>query len=175
MSGQMYRRISSFLCHRMARFKLDGSFSREIRLSEGISQGSVLSPTLFLLYVNDIVNTIPPRVTNSIHADDLAAWTSAEHISTAAHVMQGTTNRVSSWTNEWCMKINFSKTQSTLFSRSTVKEKVTIKPKNMPVPQVDNPALLGVTMDTCLMWKAHLGTVGKARSPKETGWHNLGS
>ena len=75
VSGQMYKWISSFLYHRVARVKLDGSLSREIRLSEGVPQGSVLSPTLFLLYVNDIVNTLPPRVTNSLHADDLAPRT----------------------------------------------------------------------------------------------------
>ena len=51
--------------------------SAEIRLNEGVLQGSVLSPTQFLLYVNDIVNTLPPRVINSSHADDLAAWTFA--------------------------------------------------------------------------------------------------
>ena len=79
VSGQMYSWISSFLYHRTARVKLDGSLSREIRLSEGVPQGSVLSPTIFLLYVNDIVNTLPPRVTSSLHADNLAAWTSAEH------------------------------------------------------------------------------------------------
>ena len=83
VSGQMYIWISSFLYHRMARLKLDGSLSREIRLKERVPQGSVLSLTLFLLYVSDIVNTLPPRVTNSLHADDLAAWTSAEHTSTA--------------------------------------------------------------------------------------------
>ena len=86
----MYRWISSFLYHRMARVKLHGSLSREIKLSEGVPQGSVLSHTLFLLYVNDIVKTHPPRVTNSLHADDLAVWTSAEHIPTATHVMQET-------------------------------------------------------------------------------------
>ena len=89
------QRISSFLHHRVARVKLDGSLSREIRLSEGVPQGRVLSPTLFLLYVNDIVNTLPPRVTYSLHVDDLAAWASAEHTSTATHVMQETsTERV---------------------------------------------------------------------------------
>ena len=87
VSGQMYKWTSSFLYHRVARVKLDGSLSREIRLSEGVPQGSVLSPSVFLLYVHDIVNTLPPRVTNSLHADDLAALTSAEHTSTATHVM----------------------------------------------------------------------------------------
>ena len=61
VSGQMYKWISSFLYHRVARVKLDGSLRREIRLSEEVPQGSVLSPTLFLLYVNDIVNTLPPK------------------------------------------------------------------------------------------------------------------
>ena len=109
VSGQMYRWIRSFLYHRMARVKLDGSLSREIRISEGVPQGSVLSPTLFLLYVNGIVYTLPPRVTNSLHADDLAAWTSAEHTSTATHVMQETINRVSSWAEERCTEIDCSK------------------------------------------------------------------
>ena len=36
MSGQMCRWISSFLYHRMARVKLNGSLSREIRLCEGV-------------------------------------------------------------------------------------------------------------------------------------------
>ena len=134
----MYKWISSFVYHRMAREKLDGALSIEIRLKEGVPQGSVLSPTLFLLYVNDIVNTLPPKVTNSLHADDLAAWTSAEHTSIVTHVMQKTINRVSSWANEWCTEINCSKTQAALFSLSTVKEKVLLKLKDMPVPQVDN-------------------------------------
>ena len=136
--------------------KLDESLSREIRLSEGVPQGSFLSPTLFILFVNDIVNTLPPRITNSIHADDLAAWTSAEHTSTATHVMQETINRVSSWADGWCMEINCSETQATLFSLSTVKEKVMLNLEDMPVPQVDNPTLLGVTLDT---WKTHLEAV----------------
>ena len=146
----MYNWISSFLYHKVARVKLDGSLSREIRLSEGVPQGSVLSPTLFLLYVNDVVNTLPPRVTNSLHADDLAVWTSAEHTSTATHVMEETINRVSSWADEWCMEINCSGTQATLFSLSTVNERVVLRLEDMPVPQVDNQTFLGVTLDTPL-------------------------
>ena len=152
----------------MAREKLDGSLSREIRPSEEVPQGRVLSPTLFLLYVNDIVNTLPPRVTNSLHAGDLAAWTAAEHTSTATHAMQETINRVSSCEVEWCMEINCSKAQATLFSLSTVKEKVMPKLEDMPVPQADNPTFLGVTLDTCLTWKTHLQAVA-ARSVGKLG------
>ena len=90
------------------------------RLSEGVPQESVLSPALFLQYVNDTVNTLPPRVINSLHADDLAAWTSAEHTSTATR--HASDHQLSSWADEWCMEINCSKTQATLFSLSTVKK-----------------------------------------------------
>ena len=64
------------------------------------------------------------------------------------------------------MEINCSKTQTTLLSLSTVKEKVMLKLKDMPVPQVDNPTFLGVTLDTRLTWKSHLKAVS-ARSARK--------
>ena len=90
--------------------------------------------------------------------------------------MQKTINRVSSWADERCMEINCSKTQAILFSLSTVKEKVMLKLEDMPVPQVDNPTFLGVTLDTRLTSGGSCGKIcEKARFPKETGGHNLGS
>ena len=75
VSGQIYKMISScfFFHHRMARVKFDRSLSRDIRLSDGIPQGSVISPTPFFLYVNDFVNTLPPTVTDFLLAGGLAA------------------------------------------------------------------------------------------------------
>ena len=66
------------------------------------------------------------------------------------------------------MEINCSKTQAALFSLSTVKEKVILKLEDMPVPQVDNPTFLGVTLDTRLTWKTHLEAVA-ARSVRKLG------
>ena len=84
------------------------------------------------------------------------------------HVRQETINRVWSRANEWCMDVNCSETQATLFSLSTVKRKVMLKLKNMPVPQVDNPTFLGVTLDKHLTWKTHLEAVA-ARSMRKLG------
>ena len=157
----MYKWISSFLYHRMARVKLDGSLSREIRSGDEVPQGSVLSPKLFVLYVNDIVDTLPPRVTNSLHAGCIDLCRTHLH----SHTCHA---RVSFWAVEWCMETNCSKTQATFFSLSTVKEKVMLKLEDMPVPQADNPTFLGVTLDTRLTWKTHLEAVA-ARPVRKLG------
>ena len=72
--SQMCRWISSFHLRRRAEWNL-------------MDPSAEKPGKLFLLFINDIVNTLPPWVTNSLHADDLAAWTSAEQTSTAIHLM----------------------------------------------------------------------------------------
>ena len=46
--------VNEFLLGRSQRVTLDGQLSEEVRVTSGVSQGSVLCPLLFLAYVNDI-------------------------------------------------------------------------------------------------------------------------
>ena len=69
---KMYMWIQHFLFASTARVKLDGILGKKVCLREGIPQGGVLSPTLFLVFINDILTTISKRVSNTLHADDLA-------------------------------------------------------------------------------------------------------
>ena len=139
--------------------KSDGTISRHVKLREGAPQGGVVSSTLFLVYMNDITTTVPRHVSNTLHADDFAVWCAEEHTTTAVHRIQNTINKVCSWTESWALQLNTTKTVSTLFTLSTAKEKVSLRLNNQPVPQVETPTFLGVTLDTCLTWKSHLEAV----------------
>ena len=111
---------------------------------EGVPQGGVLSPTLFLVYINDILTTISKRVSNTLHADDLAIWNASEHTTTATYRIQEAISGISKWTLDWGLEINTSNTNSTLFSLSTSKEQIKLRLKDEIVPQT----FLGVKLDT---------------------------
>ena len=71
------------------------------------------------------------------------------------------------------------KTQATVFSLSTSKEKVTIKLGDKTLPQVETPTFLGVKLDTRLSWKPHIEDmekkgIKKLCCPEEIVWNTLG-
>ena len=70
------------------------------------------------------------------------------------------------------------KTQATVFSLSTSKEKVAIKLGDKTLPQVQTHTFLGVKLDTRLSWKPHIEDMEKihqeACCPVEIVWNTLG-
>jgi len=159
--GKMYKWLNDFLFRRTARVKLDGALSNLVKMREGVPQGGVISSTLFLVYINDLVTALPRHVMNTLHADDLAVWCSESSTATATHRIQTTIQTVSDWTSKWALNINKLKTVTTLFSLSTSKEKVKLKLDDHPVPQVETPTFLGATLDSRLTWKSHIEAVEK--------------
>ena len=55
ISAQIFGFISSFLSNRLLRVVLDSKCSQEYPVNRGVHQGSILGPTLFLLYKNDFI------------------------------------------------------------------------------------------------------------------------
>ena len=68
ISGQIFGLISSFLSNRPLRVVLDGQSSQEHPVNAGVAQGSILGPTLFLLYINDLPDDVICNI--AIYADD---------------------------------------------------------------------------------------------------------
>ena len=68
ISGQIFGLISSFLSNRRLRVVLDGKSSQEYPVNAGVPQGSIVGPTLFLLYINDLPDNVICDI--AIYADD---------------------------------------------------------------------------------------------------------
>ena len=66
--------VHNFLENRQQRVKMNGSFSTYTNLSRGVSQGSVLGPLFFNIYINDLLLSIQATdVCN--YADDTTIYT----------------------------------------------------------------------------------------------------
>ena len=58
VSGQLHKLVASFLEDRQMSVVLDGQRSSTKCINAGVPQGSILGPTLFLLYINDLPDGI---------------------------------------------------------------------------------------------------------------------
>ena len=76
----MFDLISSFLIKRWLRVVLDGKSSQENPVNAGVLEGSILVPTLLLLYIND---DLPDDVLCdiAINADDTTLCSKCNQVS----------------------------------------------------------------------------------------------
>ena len=169
--------IEDFLSGRSISVRMEGALSSTFSVNSGVPQGSVVSPTLFLLFINDLLS----NTTNLIHsfADDTTLHTSysfhsqiqaSEQLSMKRQTTADSVNRdlecISSWGTDNLVSFNQRKTQSMVI---TSKRNSSIPPVAMSDSQLSHASaitVLGMEIASDLSWKSHILNVAKSASKK---------
>ena len=109
ISGDILNWITGWLSDRKQRVVLNGERSDWLPVTSGVPQGSVLGPTLFVIFINPIDRLIVRlSAILSKFADDTKVGSIVNNESNSA-VLQEIINILSNWADEWQMTFNFTK------------------------------------------------------------------
>ena len=108
--------IKSFLTNRTFQVRIDSSYSHAKNLANGLPQGSILSPKLFSIIINDLPHVLTCPA--ALYADDCRFWEVGTNISQLSYnTLQENLNIVNEWCSKWGFKTSKSKSAAVLFTR----------------------------------------------------------
>ncbi len=116
--GAMFRWLCAFLTDRRIRVAHRSSYSAWFPVTAGVPQGAVVSPELFLVFVNDLESSIPAPISHELFlfADDIAISGVDGGELGDAQINHALTH-VDLWLERWLMRASKSKTKVVCFTR----------------------------------------------------------
>ena len=107
--GSLLLWFRDYLTDRKQAVVVKGSKSTFLNISAGVPQGSVLGPTLFLIYINDLNNEI--ESITKLFADDTSMYLSLNDDQTRNRILNSDIQKISRWAESWKVTFNCQKTE----------------------------------------------------------------
>ena len=133
---------------------LDGKSSQEYLVSAGVPQGSIVGPTLFQLYINDLTDGVICGI--GIYADDTTLysgcdqasdlWQQLELVSELESDLRGTVD----WAGKWLVNFNAGKPQLVSFDWFNNSRSIDVKIDGSVLEENSSFKMLGLTVSSKL-------------------------
>ena len=132
-------------------------YSDWLETEAGVPQGSVLSPTIFLLYINDIQKFVE-HIKLILFADDITALIIANCLLSLMRESKLAAKQIQHWLTTNKLSMNVAKTNIIQFHlyQKQIDKLPELEVDNFKIVRLTNTGFLGVTIDENLNWESHL-------------------
>ena len=156
-SQSMLQWFSSFLERRQQQVLVNGSYSSWETVRSGIPQGTVLGPTLFLIFVNDLPMCLSTDC--ALFADDTTTYAIGRDTQLICTNLSSAMSAASNWAQSWGMLFNAEKSEHLSISSNGRPDSNEITMGNTKIPKVSSHKHLGVTVQNTLKWTEHIKNI----------------
>ena len=120
IKGNLLKLLTNYLSNRRLKVRVNGSLSSTSApffLNSGVPQGSILGPLLFLIYINDLCDSVKNSMLY-LYADDCSIFfpvpDNLDPVE-STRIMQEDLDNLSAWSRIWKLKFKASKSKEVIF------------------------------------------------------------
>ncbi len=153
--------FKNYLKDRLQRVVIGNKVSNTCNVNSGVPQGSIVGPTLFILFLNDITNDLSPGTNIALYADDTKIWRRI-NIQDDHWILQRDINQLLNWAAINKMVFHPSKSHVLPISSSNIldmPDKFIYCINDAPIEYTDIEKDLGIHVHCKLDWSQHCNTL----------------
>lgn len=155
IEGRLSIWIKDFLFDRLQYVRVGNETSNTKKVTSGIPQGSILGPILFLIFINDLPDSV--KSVSYIFADDTKVYNTTDK----GDVLQEDLISLQEWSNKWKLYFNCTKCHCLHIGNKNPKRDYHFKSNEgkQSIPKCKEEKDLGIVFDESLKFDKHIESI----------------